>query len=69
LSSRLLLLLLLLLQVTQLGHVKDLADAFQACIGNPNAARQVRRTLYAWQQLAMHKFMLKSIHGLLCWEH
>uniref|UniRef100_A0A383V3U2 NAD-dependent epimerase/dehydratase domain-containing protein n=1 Tax=Tetradesmus obliquus TaxID=3088 RepID=A0A383V3U2_TETOB len=29
------------MQVTQLGHVKDLADAFQACIGNPNAARQV----------------------------
>jgi len=29
------------MQVTQLGHVKDLADAFQACIGNPNAERQV----------------------------
>jgi hypothetical protein len=28
-------------QVTQLGHVKDLADAFMACVGNPNAERQV----------------------------
>eukprot|EP00879_Flechtneria_rotunda_P029242 GHRR01031547.1.p1 GENE.GHRR01031547.1~~GHRR01031547.1.p1 ORF type:complete len:321 (-),score=91.40 GHRR01031547.1:341-1303(-) len=29
------------MQVTQLGHVKDLADAFLACVGNPNAAEQV----------------------------
>lgn len=29
------------MQVTQLGHVKDLADAFYACVGNPNAARQI----------------------------
>lgn len=29
------------MQVTQLGHVKDLADAFVACLGNPKAARQV----------------------------
>jgi hypothetical protein len=29
-------------QVTQLGHVKDLADAFYACVGNRNAERQVR---------------------------
>lgn len=33
---------MLSLQVTQLGHVKDLADAFMACVGNPNAERQVR---------------------------
>ncbi|KAF8065817.1 CSP41B [Scenedesmus sp. PABB004] len=29
------------MQVTQLGHVKDLSDAFMACVGNPDAARQV----------------------------
>jgi len=28
-------------QVTQLGHVKDLAHAFLATVGNPNASRQV----------------------------
>lgn len=28
-------------QVTQLGHVKDLADAFVKILGNPKAARQV----------------------------
>lgn len=27
--------------MTQLGHVKDLADAFIACVGNPRAAREV----------------------------
>jgi nucleoside-diphosphate-sugar epimerase len=31
----------LLFQVTQLGHVKDLARAFLATVGNPNASRQV----------------------------
>lgn len=30
-----------LLQVTQLGHVKDLATAFVKILGNPKAARQV----------------------------
>lgn len=29
------------LQVTQLGHVKDLATAFVKILGNPRAARQV----------------------------
>ena len=29
------------LQVTQLGHVKDLADAFQLCLGNDKAYKQV----------------------------
>lgn len=29
------------LQVTQLGHVKDLAVAFLKCLGNPKASRQV----------------------------
>jgi nucleoside-diphosphate-sugar epimerase len=29
------------MQVTQLGHVKDLSDAFVACLGNDKAARQV----------------------------
>lgn len=29
------------LQVTQLGHVKDLADAFVKVLGNPKAAKQV----------------------------
>jgi nucleoside-diphosphate-sugar epimerase len=28
-------------QVTQLGHVKDLATAFVKILGNPKAARQV----------------------------
>lgn len=31
------------MQVTQLGHVKDLAVAFTKILGNPKAARQVRR--------------------------
>ena len=29
------------LQVTQLGHVKDLADAFRICLGNSKAYQQV----------------------------
>lgn len=29
------------MQVTQLGHVKDLAEAFVKCIGNEKAARQI----------------------------
>ena len=29
------------LQVTQLGHVKDLATAFTACLGNPKASKQI----------------------------
>lgn len=29
------------LQVTQLGHVKDLASAFVKVLGNPAASRQV----------------------------
>lgn len=29
------------MQVTQLGHVKDLASAFVKCLGNPKASRQV----------------------------
>ncbi|KIZ07150.1 NAD dependent epimerase/dehydratase family [Monoraphidium neglectum] len=29
------------LQVTQLGHVKDLSDAFVAALGNPKASREV----------------------------
>lgn len=29
------------LQVTQLGHVQDLSDAFAACLGNAKAARQI----------------------------
>ena len=29
------------LQVTQLGHVKDLADAFRLCLGNPKAFKQI----------------------------
>jgi len=29
------------MQVTQLGHVKDLATAFVKILGNPKAARQV----------------------------
>ncbi len=28
-------------QVTQLGHVKDLADAFRLCLGNSKAYQQV----------------------------
>lgn len=35
------LLSLLDLQVTQLGHVKDLADAFRICLGNSKAYQQV----------------------------
>lgn len=30
-----------IVQVTQLGHVKDLATAFVKILGNPRAARQV----------------------------
>ena len=29
------------MQVTQLGHVKDLADAFVKCLGNPKASQQI----------------------------
>ena len=29
------------MQVTQLGHVKDLATAFSKILGNPKAARQI----------------------------
>lgn len=29
------------MQVTQLGHVKDLADAFRICLGNSKAYQQV----------------------------
>ena len=29
------------LQVTQLGHVKDLATAFHKCLGNPKAKDQI----------------------------
>jgi nucleoside-diphosphate-sugar epimerase len=29
------------MQVTQLGHVKDLAAAFVKCLGNPKAAKQI----------------------------
>ena len=29
------------LQITQLGHVQDLSDAFAACLGNGKAARQI----------------------------
>ena len=29
------------LQVTQLGHVKDLSDAFRLCLGNPKAFKQI----------------------------
>ena len=29
------------LQVTQLGHVKDLSDAFKLCLGNPKAFKQI----------------------------
>lgn len=29
------------MQVTQLGHVKDLSTAFVRCLGNPRAARQI----------------------------
>lgn len=29
------------LQVTQLGHVKDLATAFALCLGNRNASKQI----------------------------
>jgi len=29
------------LQITQLGHVKDLADAFLLCLGNPKAMNQI----------------------------
>lgn len=31
------------MQVTQLGHVKDLSDAFCKVLGNKKAAKQVRR--------------------------
>ena len=29
------------MEVTQLGHVKDLAAAFLKCLANPKASRQV----------------------------
>jgi nucleoside-diphosphate-sugar epimerase len=29
------------MQVSQLGHVKDLATAFTKCLGNPNASKEI----------------------------